>query len=73
MLSTFIYASLLYRIHGVLQFPPQHIPLALSLCEYACVAECFRHFPIIRELEMSLNAVRNIKLAPEDFPHLEVQ
>ncbi|XP_060073090.1 X-ray radiation resistance-associated protein 1-like [Ylistrum balloti] len=34
--------------------------------------EAFRGFPIIRELEVPLNAIRNIKLNPGDYPHLEM-
>ncbi len=35
-------------------------------------AEGFKNFPAIRELELPLNAVRNVKLKQEDFPWLEV-
>ncbi|XP_069103439.1 X-ray radiation resistance-associated protein 1-like [Argopecten irradians] len=34
--------------------------------------EAFRGFPIIRELEVPLNAIRNIKLNSGDYPHLEM-
>ncbi|XP_071949456.1 X-ray radiation resistance-associated protein 1-like isoform X2 [Antedon mediterranea] len=34
--------------------------------------ECFSDFPILRELELPLNAIRNVKIQLEDFPFLEV-
>jgi Leucine-rich repeat (LRR) protein len=34
--------------------------------------EAFTHFPIVRELEMPLNALRGIKIELDDFPNLEV-
>ncbi|XP_021372100.1 X-ray radiation resistance-associated protein 1-like [Mizuhopecten yessoensis] len=34
--------------------------------------EAFRGFPIIRELEVPLNAIRNIRLNPGDYPLLEM-
>ncbi|XP_033097416.1 X-ray radiation resistance-associated protein 1-like [Anneissia japonica] len=34
--------------------------------------ESFNQFPILRELELPLNAIRNIKVQFEDFPYLEV-
>ncbi|XP_053163414.1 X-ray radiation resistance-associated protein 1 [Hemicordylus capensis] len=34
--------------------------------------EVFRNFPGLRELELSLNGLRNLQVYAEDFPHLEV-
>ncbi|XP_058884360.1 X-ray radiation resistance-associated protein 1-like isoform X1 [Acipenser ruthenus] len=34
--------------------------------------EPFRKFPILRELELSVNGLRNLKVNVGDFPHLEV-
>ncbi|XP_041088914.1 X-ray radiation resistance-associated protein 1 isoform X2 [Polyodon spathula] len=34
--------------------------------------EPFRKFPILRELELSVNGLRNLKISVGDFPHLEV-
>ncbi|XP_060091338.1 X-ray radiation resistance-associated protein 1 [Heteronotia binoei] len=34
--------------------------------------EVFRKFPALRELELSLNGLRNLKVNAEDFPHLEI-
>ncbi|XP_013910993.1 PREDICTED: X-ray radiation resistance-associated protein 1, partial [Thamnophis sirtalis] len=34
--------------------------------------ETFRNFPGLRELELSLNGLRNLKIRIGDFPHLEI-
>ncbi len=39
---------------------------------FKLITESFKYFPIIRELELSLNAVRGIQIQAGDFPNLEV-
>jgi len=35
-------------------------------------SEPFKGFPVLRELELSLNGLRGLKMQPSDFLHLEV-
>lgn len=45
---------------------------SLSLL-FSTVAEPFRKFPALRELELSLNGLRHLKITAGDFLHLQVR
>ncbi|XP_062983824.1 X-ray radiation resistance-associated protein 1-like [Elgaria multicarinata webbii] len=44
----------------------------INATENLLTLEAFRKFPGLRELELSLNGLRNLKIHAEDFPHLEI-
>ncbi|XP_039211813.1 X-ray radiation resistance-associated protein 1 isoform X2 [Crotalus tigris] len=44
----------------------------INATENLLTLETFRHFPGLRELELSLNGLRNLKVRIGDFPHLEI-
>ncbi|XP_066475537.1 X-ray radiation resistance-associated protein 1 [Tiliqua scincoides] len=44
----------------------------INATENLLTLEGFRTFPGLRELELSLNGLRNLKVSAGDFPHLEV-
>uniref|UniRef100_A0ABM5FVS8 X-ray radiation resistance-associated protein 1 n=1 Tax=Pogona vitticeps TaxID=103695 RepID=A0ABM5FVS8_9SAUR len=44
----------------------------INATENLLTLEAFRKFPELRELELSLNGLRNLKINAGDFPHLEV-
>ncbi|KAL8191331.1 UNVERIFIED_CONTAM: hypothetical protein K2H54_072236 [Gekko kuhli] len=44
----------------------------MNATENLLTLEAFRKFPALRELELSLNGLRNLKVNAEDFPHLEI-
>ncbi|XP_068122719.1 X-ray radiation resistance-associated protein 1 isoform X2 [Hyperolius riggenbachi] len=44
----------------------------INATENRLVLEDFLTFPALRELELSMNGIRRIKLQPGDLPHLEV-
>ncbi|ETE58896.1 X-ray radiation resistance-associated protein 1, partial [Ophiophagus hannah] len=43
----------------------------INATENLLTLETFRNFPGLRELELSLNGLRNLKVRTGDFPHLE--
>ncbi|XP_026580197.1 X-ray radiation resistance-associated protein 1-like, partial [Pseudonaja textilis] len=43
----------------------------VNATENLLTLETFRNFPGLRELELSLNGLRNLKVRIGDFPHLE--
>ncbi|XP_063160406.1 X-ray radiation resistance-associated protein 1 [Candoia aspera] len=44
----------------------------INATENLLTLEIFRKFPGLRELELSLNGLRNLKVNAGDFPHLEI-
>ncbi|KAM3837438.1 X-ray radiation resistance-associated protein 1 isoform 2-T2 [Vipera latastei] len=44
----------------------------VNATENLLTLEMFRSFPVLRELELSLNGLRNLKVRTGDFPHLEI-
>ncbi|XP_061485099.1 X-ray radiation resistance-associated protein 1 isoform X2 [Rhineura floridana] len=44
----------------------------INATENLLTLEVFRKFPGLRELELSLNGLRNLKVNAGDFPHLEI-
>ncbi|XP_029457952.1 X-ray radiation resistance-associated protein 1 isoform X2 [Rhinatrema bivittatum] len=45
---------------------------SINAAENQLTLEAFRTFPALRELDLSMNGIRNIKVGRGDFPHLEV-
>ncbi|XP_044306108.1 X-ray radiation resistance-associated protein 1-like [Varanus komodoensis] len=44
----------------------------INATENLLTLEVFRKFPVLRELELSLNGLRNLKVDAGDFPYLEI-
>ncbi|XP_070605514.1 X-ray radiation resistance-associated protein 1 isoform X2 [Erythrolamprus reginae] len=44
----------------------------INATENLLTLEIFRNFPGLRELDLSLNGLRNLKVRTGDFPHLEI-
>ncbi|XP_048348923.1 X-ray radiation resistance-associated protein 1 [Sphaerodactylus townsendi] len=50
---------------------PELLSCPAQICERR--RRVFRQFPVLRELDLSLNGLRNLEVNAGDFPHLEVR
>lgn len=70
------YRILLFMLVLVHSRPGQDLACSVTalpqLLKCFTPAEPFRKFPGLRELELPLNGLRNLKITPGEFKHLEV-